>query len=111
MARLRAVVMIHAPGLFGSPRSGQVRSACSNASWTASSARSKLPVARIRAATARPASRRNRRSTSLPVSAVPQPCGWSGNSWIGRSSIVPNIAPGQRFPASIASSAFATSST
>jgi hypothetical protein len=37
-----------------------------------------------------------------------QPCGWSGNSWIGRSSTVPYVAPGQRVPASIASSRFAT---
>ena len=56
--------------VFGIPRVGQVRSASTNASWTASSARSKLPVARIRAATARPASRRNRRSMSRRVSAV-----------------------------------------
>ena len=70
IARLRAVVMIHPAGLVGIPRIGQVRSASTNASWTASSARSKLPVARIRAATARPASRRNRRSMSRRVSAV-----------------------------------------
>src|SRR5688572_4687070 len=62
--------MIQPAGLCGNPRSGQVRSACSKASWTASSAKSKLPVTRIRAATARPASWRNRWSTSLRVSAV-----------------------------------------
>lgn len=39
-----------------------------------------------------------------------QPCGWSGNSWIGRSSTVPYMAPGQRVPASIASSRLFTSS-
>jgi hypothetical protein len=39
-----------------------------------------------------------------------QPCGWSGNSWIGRSSTVPYMAPGQRVPASIASSRLLTSS-
>src|SRR5688572_4821715 len=62
--------MIQPAGLCGNPRSGQVRSACSKASWTASSAKSKLPVTRIRAATARPASWRNRWSTSPRVSAV-----------------------------------------
>ena len=43
IARLRAVVVIHAPGLAGMPRCGQVSSALMNASWTASSARSKSP--------------------------------------------------------------------
>src|SRR5512133_338120 len=70
IALLRAVRVIHAAGLLGTPRSGQLRRACTNASWTASSARSKLPVARIRAATARPASRRNRRSMSERASPV-----------------------------------------
>lgn len=44
------------------------------------------------------------------VSRGSQPCGWVGNSWIGRNSIVPYVAPGQRLPASIASSRLATSS-
>ena len=74
MARLRAVVVIHAPGLSGTPRSGQVSSALMNASWTASSARSKSPRTRMSVATARPCSSRNRRSTiswaaSAPVNA------------------------------------------
>ena len=63
MARLRAVVVIQAPGLSGTPRAGQVSSALMNASWTASSARSKSPVTRMSVATARPCSSRNRRST------------------------------------------------
>ena len=46
----------------------------------------------------------------LRVSRESQPYGWVGNSWIGRNSIVPYVAPGQRLPASIASSRLATSS-
>ena len=64
IALFRAVVVIHAPGLRGSPRSGQTSSATRNASWTASSARSKSPRTRMSAATARPDSSRNRRSTA-----------------------------------------------
>ena len=63
MARLRAVVVIQAPGLSGTPRSGHVSRALMNASWTASSARSKSPVTRISVATARPCSSRKTRST------------------------------------------------
>src|SRR6185312_10189976 len=70
IALLRAVRMIQPAGLSGIPRVGQVRKACTKASWTATSARSKLPVARISAATARPASRRNRRSRSWRGSPV-----------------------------------------
>src|SRR3954465_11542199 len=63
MARLRAVVVIHAPGLSGTPRAGHVSRALMKASWTASSARSKSPVTRISVATARPCSSRKTRST------------------------------------------------
>ena len=63
MARFRAVVVIQAPGLSGTPRTGHVSSAVTNASWTASSARSKSPSTRMSVATARPDSSRNRRST------------------------------------------------
>src|SRR4051794_33365974 len=64
MARLRAVVVIHAPGLGGRPDSGQRRRAVTNASWTASSARSMSPRRRIRVATQRPYSSRNTRAIS-----------------------------------------------
>ena len=43
IARFRAVVVIHAPGLSGTPRAGHVSRAVMKASWTASSARSKSP--------------------------------------------------------------------
>src|ERR1700722_11328109 len=63
MARLRAVVTIHPPGLGGSPSDGHLAAATVNASWTASSAASISPRKRIRAATQRPYSRRNTAST------------------------------------------------
>jgi hypothetical protein len=59
MARLRAATVIHAPGLSGAPSAFQRTSAIANASWTASSARSRSPSARASEATARPDSRRN----------------------------------------------------
>src|SRR5512146_18990 len=58
MARLRAVVTIHAPGLGGSPSDGHLATATVNASWTASSAASISPRKRIRVATQRPYSLR-----------------------------------------------------
>src|SRR5258708_11097664 len=58
MARLRAVVTIHAPGLGGWPSDGHLAPATVNASWTASSAASMSPRKRIRVATQRPYSRR-----------------------------------------------------
>src|SRR2546426_12171527 len=54
MARLRAVVVIQAPGLGGRPAPVHLRRATANASCTASSATSMSPKARIRAATDRP---------------------------------------------------------
>src|SRR5215469_17258979 len=63
MARLRAVVTIHAPGLGGSPPEDHLAAATVNASWTASSAASMSPRKRIRVATQRPYSRRNTAST------------------------------------------------
>ena len=65
MARLRAVVVIQAPGLGGTPPTGHFRRARVKASWTASSARSILPKLRIREATDRPDSSRKIR----PISA------------------------------------------
>src|SRR5215469_14020336 len=63
MARLRAVVTIHAPGLGGRPCDGHLATATVNASWTASSATSISPRKRIRVATQRPYSRRKTAST------------------------------------------------
>jgi hypothetical protein len=57
------VVVIQAPGLSGTPRSGQTCMATMNASCTASSARSKSPRTRIREAVARPDSCRKTRPT------------------------------------------------
>ena len=64
IALLRATRVIQAPGLSGTPSLGQRSSATTKASWTASSAASKSPRTRIRLATARPDSWRNRRSTT-----------------------------------------------
>jgi hypothetical protein len=58
------VVVIQAPGFSGMPRSGHTCIATTNASWTASSARSKSPRTRISEASARPDSWRKTRSTS-----------------------------------------------
>src|SRR5271155_3707292 len=87
MARLRAVVTIHPPGLGGSPAVGHLAAATVNASWTASSAASISPRKRIRVATQRPYSRRKTASTvtapeskaaartrSLPVGGVSPYC-------------------------------------
>src|SRR5262245_30730984 len=63
MARFRAVVTIHAPGLGGWPSDGHLAAATVNASWTASSAASMSPRKRIRVATQRPYSRRKTAST------------------------------------------------
>src|SRR2546428_10126890 len=65
MARLRAVVVIQAPGLGGRPSPVHLRKATANASCTASSATSMSPKTRIRAATDRPDSSRKIR----PISA------------------------------------------
>src|SRR6266516_2871381 len=68
MARLRAVVVIQAPGLGGRPAPVHLRRATANASCTASSARSMSPKTRIRAATDRPDSSRKIRPTSASSS-------------------------------------------
>src|SRR2546425_11115464 len=68
MARLRAVVVIHPPGLGGRPSPGHLRRATANASCTASSARSMSPNTRIRVATDRPDSSRKIRPTSAASS-------------------------------------------
>ncbi len=75
IARRRAVVMSHAPGLSGMPCSGHLSSAATRLSWTTSSAMSKLPSTRTIAAVMRPASSRKTAATAasvvvlLPVSA------------------------------------------
>src|SRR5258706_7178832 len=56
MARRRAVVINHAPGLSGIPCSGHFSSAATRLSWTTSSARAKSPKTRISAVVSRPAS-------------------------------------------------------
>src|SRR5918992_1149380 len=63
-ARLRAVVRIHAPGLRGGA-SAQCSSAAVKASWTASSARARSPVARASTATERPHSSRKTSASSV----------------------------------------------
>src|ERR1700680_5147896 len=66
IARRRAVVINHAPGLSGMPCSGHFSSAATRLSWTTSSARSKSPRVRTNAAVRRPASSR-KTATSNPV--------------------------------------------
>src|SRR6185437_1353368 len=56
--------MIQPAGLGGSPAEGHRCTAEANASWTASSAMSMSPKARIKTATARPCSSRKTRSIS-----------------------------------------------
>src|SRR5437763_1098703 len=74
MARLRAVVVIHAPGFGGRPAVDQLRVAAANASWTASSAMSMSPKRRTRVATARPDS--CRKTSPIPVACNgPTPAG------------------------------------
>src|ERR687897_1478526 len=72
-ARLRAVTVIHAPGLGGRPVSGQRWVATTNASWTDSSARSMLPRSRTRPATTRPYSSRNTRAIASDVRSAIRP--------------------------------------
>ncbi len=73
-ARLRAVVVIQAPGLAGIPSRGHVSSAATNASATASSAASKSPPRRrMRVASARPDSSRNVRSMRATMAAGSTP--------------------------------------
>src|SRR5262245_38682233 len=62
--------MIQAPGFSGTPFSGQEASAEANASCIASSARSKEPEIRIRAARMRPDSLRNTASAAERASAI-----------------------------------------
>ena len=65
IARLRAAVMIQAPGFAGAPSRGQRSSAVVKASCTASSASWMSPRTRVSAATARPHSSLKTRPTSV----------------------------------------------
>ena len=72
IARLRAVVTSQAPGFAGTPSRGQRSAATANASWAASSARSKSPRKPTSAASTRPHSSRKTCSTSaLPLHQRP----------------------------------------
>src|SRR5690348_8095997 len=64
IARRRAVVMSHAPGLSGMPCCGHRSRAVTRLSCTTSSATSKLPRIRTRAAVSRPASSRKTAATA-----------------------------------------------
>src|SRR5258708_7611803 len=64
IARRRAVVINHAPGLSGMPCSGHFSNATTRLSWTPSSARSKSPSTRTSAAVSRPASSRKTAATA-----------------------------------------------
>src|SRR5258708_9196599 len=64
IARRRAVVINHAPGLSGMPCSGHFSNATTRLSWTTSSARSKSPSTRTSAAVSRPASSRKTAATA-----------------------------------------------
>src|SRR5258708_5571359 len=64
IARRRAVVINHAPGLSGMPCSGHFSNATPRLSWTTSSARSKSPSTRTSAAVSRPASSRKTAATA-----------------------------------------------
>src|SRR5215211_2847806 len=70
MARFRAVVTIQPPGFGGTPVSGHLWTATTKASCTASSATSRSPKRRVRAATARPNSSRKVASTSAVPTAT-----------------------------------------
>ena len=78
IARLRAVVKIQPAGDGGTPAVGQVRTAVTNASWTASSATSRSPKRRARVATARPESRRKTSSTARAVAGSSVSAGSGG---------------------------------
>ena len=114
MARLRAVVVIHAPGLSGIPSIGHRSSAVTYASASASSARSKSPSTRISVASVRPWSSRKAIATASPGegrSGLAARGSDQPNSRMGRISILPSAAPGMRDAASIASSRLGTSMT
>ncbi len=72
-ARLRAVVVSHAPGLRGTPSRPHVSSASVKASCAHSSARSQSPTPRINVATTRPHSEWNADATAASTSELTSP--------------------------------------
>ena len=83
IARRRAAVVIHAPGLAGSPSRRHAVTAASNASCTASSASWKSPACRIRVASTIARSSRNARATAAAT---------------GSAGAAPPLTPGARPP-------------
>src|SRR5207302_7012915 len=81
MARLRAVVVIQAPGFGGRPAAGHRSTATAKASWTASSAMSMSPKRRTRVATLRPDSARK-------IAAMSTPAGGRARSLSGRGLVL-----------------------
>jgi hypothetical protein len=71
-ARLRAVVVSHAPGLRGTPSTAHRVMAVANASCAHSSARSQSPVSPISVATTWPHSSRNAAATAAVGSITPR---------------------------------------
>src|ERR1051325_6151238 len=67
IARRRAVVMSHAPGLSGMPCCGHLSRAATRLSWTTSSAMSKLPIRRSIAPVSRAASSRKTATSAASV--------------------------------------------
>ena len=70
IARRRAAVVIHAPGLAGTPSRRHAVTAASNASCTASSASWKSPACRIRVARTIARSSRNARATAAETGSA-----------------------------------------
>src|SRR5712664_1408074 len=70
MARRRAVVISHAPGLSGMPCAGHFSRAASRLSWTTSSAMSKLPMMRTIAPVSFAASSRNTAVSAASVAVL-----------------------------------------
>ena len=73
IARLRAAVVSHAPGLRGTPSRRHVSRASAKASCAHSSATSQSPVTRMSVATTRPHSSRKAAATAASTSALTSP--------------------------------------
>src|SRR5438874_6443675 len=70
MARRRAAVISHAPGLSGMPSAGHFSRAATRLSWTTSSAMSKLPMRRTIAPVSFAASSRNTAVSAASVAVL-----------------------------------------
>src|SRR3989441_12925040 len=70
MARRRAAVISHAPGLSGMPWAGHFSRAARRLSWTTSSAMSKLPMRRTKAPVSFAASSRNTAVSAASVAVL-----------------------------------------